>query len=65
MVIKYLKEELKMNEMISTFKDLIPTSGKVVKSFHICEAPGSFIHMIRFYVNDILGGKLEWESSKS
>ena len=53
---------IKMNEMISTFKDLIPTNKKIVKSFHICEAPGSFIHMIRFYVNDILGNKLEWKA---
>lgn len=53
---------IKMNEMISTFKDLVPTDKKVVKSFHICEAPGSFIYMLRYYVKDILGHKLEWKS---
>ena len=31
--------------MISTFKDLVPTDKKVVKSFHICEAPEVYIYV--------------------
>ena len=52
---------IKMNEMISTFKDLVPTDKEVVKSFHICEAR-EVLYMLRFYVKDILKHRLEWKS---
>ena len=50
---------MKMNEMLISFKDLLPKK-KIIKTFHICEAPGSFIKMIKYYVKNVLKGKLEY-----
>ena len=50
---------MKMNEMLVSFKDLLPKK-KLIKTFHICEAPGSFIKMIKYYVKNVLKGKLEY-----
>ena len=51
-----------MNEMLVTFKKLLPKKQKNIKTFHICEAPGNFIMMIDFYVKKVLKGKLDWKS---
>ena len=59
---KITQAGIKMNEMIVAFKDLIPKK-KVVKTFHICEAPGNFIKMIKFYVETILKGTLDYNAS--
>jgi 23S rRNA U2552 (ribose-2'-O)-methylase RlmE/FtsJ len=49
---------IKMYEMLNMFADLIP-SLPVVKTFHLCEAPGAFI----FATNHLLSNrnqKMEW-----
>jgi hypothetical protein len=43
-----------------------PLASKLVyKSFHICEAPGTFIHCLNYYINTIVSGRfsgLEWNA---
>lgn len=53
---------IKMNEMIVSIKDLIPKDKQLIKTFHICEAPGSFIKMIKYYVTNILKKEMEWNA---
>ena len=49
---------IKMYEMLNIFADLIPDTD-VVKTFHLCEAPGAFVSAINhFLVNR--NQKLEW-----
>jgi hypothetical protein len=41
---------LKMTELLNKV-DLINKKATKIKTFHICELPGSFINAIRFYIN--------------
>ena len=41
---------LKLYEIMNLAGDLIPADRAVVKSFHLCEAPGAFIAAINHYV---------------
>jgi hypothetical protein len=50
---------IKMYEMLNSFPDLIPTDNKIIKTFHLCEAPGAFISAINHFVSS-REQKLEW-----
>ena len=49
---------IKMYEMLNMFTDLIPNTS-VVKTFHLCEAPGAFIAALNHLVSN-RNQKLEW-----
>ena len=42
---------MKMYEIINTHPDLLPTTP-VIKSFHICEAPGAFVAALNHYTSN-------------
>jgi len=49
---------IKMYEMLNMFPDLLPNSP-VVKTFHLCEAPGAFISALNHFVSN-RNQKLDW-----
>lgn len=49
---------VKMYEMLNMFPDLIP-SETIVKTFHLCEAPGAFISALNHIVSN-RNQKLDW-----
>uniref|UniRef100_A0A6C0LRQ0 Adrift-type SAM-dependent 2'-O-MTase domain-containing protein n=1 Tax=viral metagenome TaxID=1070528 RepID=A0A6C0LRQ0_9ZZZZ len=51
---------IKMYEMLSNIKDIIPIKCDTVRTFHICEAPGAFISAINHYLSDKGIKKYDW-----
>ena len=50
---------VKMYELLNLFPDLIPNENKIVKTFHLCEAPGAFISATNHFISN-REQKLEW-----
>lgn len=42
---------IKMYEMINRFPKLLPQQHTIIKTFHLCEAPGAFIAAINHYLS--------------
>ena len=53
---------LKMTELLNKV-DLINKKAEKIKTFHMCELPGSFINAVRFYINTKTNIKeFEWKA---
>lgn len=50
---------IKMYEIINIIKNLIPIK-EIVKSFHLCEAPGAFVSATNHYISNRGTGTLDW-----